>query len=71
MAVTLHPPSEAKRSTRVDVPNAGSGGFGSPPPVTRARGGANSGADVNHSEKRYKLSVWVGISGIEMFIASI
>jgi cytochrome c oxidase subunit 3 len=71
MAVTLHPPSEAKRSTRVDVPNAGSGGFGSPPPVTRGWGGGDSGGDGYHSEQRYKLAVWVGIAGIVMFFAAI
>jgi cytochrome c oxidase subunit 3 len=71
MAVTLHPPSEAKRSTRTNVPNAGSGGFGSPPQVTRGWGGGDSGGDGFHSEQRYKLGVWVGLAAIVMFFAAI
>jgi len=71
MAVTLHPPQAAKRSTGVDVPSAGSGGFGSPPPATRGWGGGDSGGDSFHSEQRYKLAVWVGIAGIVMFFAAI
>ena len=71
MAVTLHPPPEAKRPARADIPDAGSGGFGSPPPVTRGWGGGDSGGDGFHSEQRYKLAVWVGIAGIVMFFAAI
>jgi cytochrome c oxidase subunit III len=71
MAATLHPPPEAKRPRRADVTNAGSGGFGSPPPVTRGWGGGDSGGDGFHSEQRYKLAVWVGIAGIVMFFAAI
>ncbi|MDA0204327.1 MAG: cytochrome c oxidase subunit 3 [Acidobacteria bacterium] len=71
MAVTLQPPADAKRPTRVDVRSAGSGGFGSPPPDTRGWGGGDSGGDGFHSEQRYKLAVWVGIAGIVMFFAAI
>ena len=71
MAVTLQPPADAKRPTRVDVQSAGSGGFGSPPPDTRGWGGGDSGGDGFHSEQRYKLAVWVGIAGIVMFFAAI
>jgi cytochrome c oxidase subunit 3 len=71
MAVTLHPPPEARRPTRVDARNAGSGGFGSPPAETRGWGGGDSGGDGYHSEQRYKLAVWVGIAGIVMFFAAI
>jgi cytochrome c oxidase subunit 3 len=71
MAATLQPPSEAKRPARVAARNAGSGGFGSPPPETRGWGGGDSGGDGFHSEQRYKLAVWVGIAGIVMFFAAI
>ena len=71
MAVTLQPPADAKRPTRVDVRSTGSGGFGSPPPDIRGWGGGDSGGDGFHSEQRYKLAVWVGIAGIVMFFAAI
>ena len=71
MAVSLHPPSEAKRSPRADIPGVAGGGFGAPPPVTRGWGGGDSGGDGFHSEQRYKLAVWVGIAGIVMFFAAI
>ncbi len=71
MGVTLHPTPEAKRSARTAAPGVGSGGFGSPPPMMRGWGGGDSGGDGFHSEQRYKLAVWVGISGIVMFFAAI
>jgi cytochrome c oxidase subunit 3 len=71
MAVTLHPPSPVKRPAHADIPGVGSGGFGSPPPVTRGWGGGDSGGDGFHAEQRYKLAVWVGIAGIVMFFAAI